>query len=904
MPPIPSLRSAALCLLILLSLLTAAGQAEPSYPQENPRVLVLHSYHPGLMWTDHLHAGLQQALLEQVPDAELLVEYLDTKRHADAGTVAHWRNLFYHKYVGTPLDVVITSDDNAFRFALELRPTLFPGVPIVFSGVNALEVYQEDKNLKPLLENTTGVVEAYDVADTLALALELHPETQTVYIVNDRTVTGRSNKRVIQTAIDDAGWRAQRRFEYLEDFTMGELLARVADLPAESLVLMMSFNRDREGRAFSYRRSIGMVAENCRVPIYGVWGFYLGHGIVGGRLTDGRTQGAAAARLAARILKGARAKDLPVIRRSPNRYMFDARQLERFGIDETRLPEERHVISAEVSIFVRHKRLILTTLAALAVQTLIILLLAVNIGRRRRAEQRLEESKAHYRKVFENVQDAYYEATEGGELLEMSPSVEKVLGYTRDELIGQDIKDLYVDPESRDRLLKVMRRQRRVPDYELLLKGPKGDAIPCAINATLIPARGDTPARIVGSMRNITQRKQDEAERRRLKERLYRAEKMEMVGNLAGGVAHDLNNLLSAVIAYPDLLLADMAADNPLRRPLTTIQDAGNKAVAVVQDMLTLSRRGMIAKEEVLLNSIISDYLVSGPFDRLRNRFPAVLFDTRLAPDLLPVNASGAHLTKLVVNLVENATDGIDHVGRVTLTTSIQQLEAPPAGYERVRPGPYVCLQVEDNGEGLSAEAQKRLFEPFYTKKSMGRGGTGLGMAVVNGVVEDHDGYVIVDSREGEGTHVTVYLPVAACAGAVEPPPQSVPAIAAGDYHILIVDDTDVQREMAMVMLRKLGYRADAVSSGEAALEWRRDNVTDLLLLDMIMAPGMDGLDTYRQFVANWPGTKAVIASGYAETERVTQALDLGAGGFLSKPYSMNALARMVEQVLREGGDA
>lgn len=158
----------------------------------------------------------------------------------------------------------------------------------------------------------------------------------------------------------------------------------------------------------------------------------------------------------------------------------------------------------------------------------------------------------------------------------------------------------------------------------------------------------------------------------------------------------------------------------------------------------------------------------------------------------------------------------------------------------------------------------------------MGRGGTGLGMAVVNGVVEDHDGYVTVASREGQGTHVTVYLPVAASAGAVEPPPQSVPAIAAGDYHVLIVDDTDVQREMALVMLRKLGYRADAVVSGEAAVEWRQDNPTDLLLLDMIMAPGMDGLDTYRQFVANSPGTKAVIASGYAETERVTQALGLG----------------------------
>jgi CheY-like chemotaxis protein len=239
----------------------------------------------------------------------------------------------------------------------------------------------------------------------------------------------------------------------------------------------------------------------------------------------------------------------------------------------------------------------------------------------------------------------------------------------------------------------------------------------------------------------------------------------------------------------------------------------------------------------------------------------------------------------------------------VTVGTENRHLDRPLDGYDDMPVGDYVTLTVSDTGGGISAEDLGKIFEPFYTKKVMGRSGTGLGLAVVWGTVKDHGGYIDVWSREGEGSVFTLYFPVtreavSAAGEAVLPS-----SYAGRGERILVVDDVPEQRELAMNMLERLGYAVFAVESGEAALAWLGEQEADLVVLDMIMDPGMDGLETYRAILAVRSGQRAIIVSGFSETERVRQTQALGAGAYVRKPYILEKIGLAVRRELdREKG--
>lgn len=416
------------------------------------------------------------------------------------------------------------------------------------------------------------------------------------------------------------------------------------------------------------------------------------------------------------------------------------------------------------------------------------------------------------------------------------------------------------------------------------------------------------PAGRMWQHRDITERKKTEEERRRLEERLRRAEKMEALGTLAGGVAHDLNNVLGIVVGYSELLLDDLGESSPARSKALGILKGGQRAAAIVQDLLTLARRGVPARKVVNLNSIVMESRNSPELVRILSSCPNLEMKMDLDPGLLNVCGSPIHLEKSFMNLVSNAVEAMPSGGVITVRTGNEYLDKPISGYDEVREGDYVVLSVSDTGEGISPADLKRIFEPFYTKKIMGRSGSGLGLAVVWGTVKDHLGYINVESEEGKGTTFTLYFPVTR-----EEPPDEQAGVSASEFmgkgeSILVVDDVQEQRDLASTMLRKLNYSVEAVSSGEEALEYIKHHPVDLVILDMIMEPGMDGLDTYREMLAIHPHQRAIIVSGFAETERVAEAQSLGAGRYLRKPYLIEklgmAVRRELEKPLRETQDA
>jgi CheY-like chemotaxis protein len=324
----------------------------------------------------------------------------------------------------------------------------------------------------------------------------------------------------------------------------------------------------------------------------------------------------------------------------------------------------------------------------------------------------------------------------------------------------------------------------------------------------------------------------------------------------------------------------------------------GQRAAAIVQDLLTLARRGVSHRQVVNLNRLILECRELPEYRALASSRPDIEIRSDLEPDLMNLSGSPVHLGKSLFNLISNAAEAMPRGGTVTIGTANRYLDRPLRGYDEIREGDYVVLSVADTGEGIAEADLKRIFEPFYTRKVMGRSGTGLGLSVVWGTVKDHQGYVNVESRQGRGSTFTLYFPVTreavAAAGAVIPPAR----YAGRGESVLVVDDVAGQRELTAEMLRSLHYDVAVAASGEEALAYLKEHRVDLLVLDMIMEPGIDGLETYRRVLELYPGQRAVIVSGFSETERVNAAQALGAGPYVRKPYVIEKIGTAVRSEL------
>jgi len=524
------------------------------------------------------------------------------------------------------------------------------------------------------------------------------------------------------------------------------------------------------------------------------------------------------------------------------------------------------------------------------------------------AKEELKRSEEKYRILAENINDVLWTMDLDLNLMYISPAIEKMQGWKGEEAARMRIDEL-VTADSLGLIRRILSEEfeageatgdfQRSVRFEAEMQCRNGSTIVAEITASFLLGDDGRPVGILGVNRDITERIEAQKEKEVLQEKLTRSRKMEALGLLAGGVAHDLNNVLSGIVSYPDLILMDLPEDSALRAPILTMKDSGQKAATIVQDLLTLARRGVTTKEVLNLNEIVEGYLGSPEYRRLQKYHPQIEVETTFETELPNIRGSSVHLRKTVMNLVSNAAEAQPAGGKILISTASCYLEKPIRGYEQVEQGEYVVLRVEDSGEGIAAEDLTRIFEPFYTKKVMGRSGTGLGMAVVWGTIQDHHGYIDVRSTEGRGTVFELFFPLTRETLPSREPPFSIEEHCGNGETILIVDDLADQREILSRMLAKLNYRVYAASSGEEAVEFLFDHAVDLVVLDMIMDPGIDGLETYRRIIELYPGQKAIIASGFSETQRVQQAQRLGAGPYVKKPYTIEKIGRAIQRLLR-----
>jgi len=506
----------------------------------------------------------------------------------------------------------------------------------------------------------------------------------------------------------------------------------------------------------------------------------------------------------------------------------------------------------------------------------------------REITKELLSSKRHLEAILRNLSEGILELTIEANIVYANQPAISLIGIPEEKLLASNFTELF-HKTHRKRIKDLLGGIGEAPqtitdDSPVILNGKH-------FSLNILQVKDEEHKSIIVILDDVSERKRMEAQ-------LKRAQKIEAIGTLAGGVAHDLNNILSGLISYPELLLMEIPEGSPLRKPILTIQKSGEKAAAIVQDLLTLARRGVAVTEVVDLNHIISESLKSPEYERLKSFHPDVQVETNLETDLLNILGSPVHLSKTVMNLVSNAAEAMPDGGKILISTENRYIDRPIRGYDNVAEGDYTTLSVSDTGVGISPEDMERIFEPFYTKKVMARSGTGLGMTVVWGTVKDNKGYIDIRSTEGKGTTFTLYFPVTRKEVAKDKSALSIEDYMGKGESILVVDDVEEQREIASIILKKLGYSVTSVSSGEEAVDYLKSNSADLLVLDMIMDPGIDGLETYKRILEFHPKQKAIMVSGFSETERVREAQRLGAGAYVKKPYLLKNIGLVVRDEL------
>jgi len=861
--------------------------AAPSFAQDqtatHQRVLVINSYHQGFKWTDDLVRGIKNVFAQSASKVDLFIEYMDTKRYPPADVVEQFAAMLEIKYRKRPVDLIICSDNNAFNFLKAQAARILPGVPVVFCGVN---FFKPDDIAG--LTNFTGVSEETDFRATLKLALRLHPDTEKVLIIDDTTTTGKRLRKKLEKILP--AFTSRVTVELLDDISMSDLQRKLAMLPQRSLVLYTLFFRDADGTFFEYDESARLISEASKVPVYGTWDFSLGFGIVGGRLTSGYAQGETASRLAVRILHGEKPAEIPVVMDSPNRYMFDFAQLKRFGIDLDRLPAESEIINRPRTLMDDYAPAVYMGLGAIALLLIVITFLVSNMLRRQKAEAATRRSEKRFREISELLPQIVYEFDTNGRFTFVNYAGIARTGYTQEDFSrGVFISDI-IPPEQHEQLAKNISRrydERDEKPNEYLVKRKDGSQFPAlAYSAPIVD--GDKFLGIRGILVDITEQKS-------LQDQLNQAQKMESVGRLAGGVAHDFNNMLGVILGRTELALNKLDDDQPLYGTLQEIRRAAERSADLTRQLLTFARQQTVAPKVLDLNQTVAGML------KMLRRMIGEDIDLAWLPEagLLPVKMDPTQIDQLLANLCVNARDAITGVGKITIETQTKSFdEAYCAQNPEFVPGDFVQLAVSDNGCGMDRKSLGKIFEPFYTSKALGKG-TGLGLATVYGIVKQNEGFITVYSEIGHGTTFKIYLPRHAELPELTAEENSPPLVHQGHETILLVEDEAANLEMAKQMLESFGYQVlDAATPGEA-LRIAKEHADEihLLMTDVIM-PEMNGRDLAKKLNLIYPDIRHLFMSGYTSNVIAHHGVLDDGVHYLQKPFSLQSLATKVCEAL------
>lgn len=500
---------------------------------------------------------------------------------------------------------------------------------------------------------------------------------------------------------------------------------------------------------------------------------------------------------------------------------------------------------------------------------------------------------------FQTLSEAAWEGIvihEKGRLIEANHQFFRMFGYTKEELQhGLFIESIL--PTASLQVISQNIDNDVFGSYQITGVKKDGTEFPIETNSRALQYMG-RPARVC-AIRDLSERIRAEEEKLALQKKLAKANKLKALGLMAGSVAHDLNNILSGIVSYPELLLTQMDEQEKYYPEIKKIQETGKRAAAVVADLVALARGGLPPTTVENINDIILSHLSSIEHSERLASYPNVVIKTNLQKNLHNTYCSPQHIHKILLNLIGNALEAVKESGLIRISTRNSKFVNPLSdGYRSLGAGNYIKLCISDNGLGICQNDMDHIFDPFYTTKMMGKSGTGLGLSIVWNTVQEHNGWIEVKDNK-PGAIFEIYLPATkdSRAGSGQDIAQKRSLQGSGET-ILLIDDQPEQNETMEKLLSKLGYKTHSVTSGEEGITFLETQGVDLVLLDMMMGEGLSGRETYERILKVRPGQKAIIISGYSRNEDVLQARALGISDFLEKPVTLPKISQAIKQSL------
>jgi PAS domain S-box-containing protein len=874
---------------------TAVTSEEGQRGEPHPaHVLVLSSYHQGYSWTEQIIDGMLAAFADHDIPIEFSYEYLDTKRQQESP--AYYRlhaELFAHKYRRHPVDLVLLSDNSSFDFIEIHRQNLFPDAPVVFCGLNN---YSEAMHNR--IPRSTGVAEYKEMGATLDLIRQLHPSTRTIAIISDQTGTGAIDAALVEQAVLERT-SLERMVLSGEHLSLVELLERLRHLPPHTVVFFSSFWRDHTGQTYAADDTIPLIVQASSAPIYTHADTFLTGGFVGGVLVHGRTQGQLAGEMAVQILQGTPPESIPVSSQA-NTPIFDYEALVRWQIDEALLPANAVILNRPPpSLYERYTSLVWSIVAAFIILLTLIVVLVVNIAFRRRAETALRQSEERFRALIEMAPIPIILGRDNRYLYSNRAFARLFTSTVNGELDGRQLTD-FLAAEERKAVTQYISywtetRRNEPISFESIGYKLDGTRFPCAVNATTIKL-SDGPCSLV-FVQDISERRRAEEEQERLQSQLLHAQKMESVGRLAGGVAHDFNNMLGVILGYTELSMKHLESTDQLSANLQQIRVAAEHSADLTRQLLAFARRQTVIPRVIDLNEVVKGIL------KILSRLIGENIDLAWLPGngLWPIKIDPTQIDQILANLCVNSRDAIAGNGRVTIETA--NLSASSDSFpvrSDIDSGDYVQLIVSDNGCGMDEKTVEKLFDPFFTTKEIGKG-TGLGLAMVYGIVMQNNGHISVDSTPDQGTTFRILFPRHSSAAIPQEQHKRRITAVAGKETILLVEDEPKILDMTATLLELLGYKVMSAALPSEAIRRAEEHPgdIDLLITDVIM-PEMNGWELAEKLQISRPALRRLFMSGYTADIMDTHGRFKGDINFIQKPFTGDDLSTAVREALEK----
>lgn len=865
------------------------------------KVFILHSYHQEYPWTKHENRGLVETLQQHNPESDISfsTEYLDTKR---VRFTPSYEDFFLHylqtKYSEYQPDIIFLTDDNALQFITHNRSKIFPAAPVVFCGVNNTSFFDNNPS-----NNSYGVFEVKDVTANLQLIKNLFPDVEKVTFIGDNSATYQAIYRQILAAA--ALNFPQYDFSFLAHNKFNQVENQLRTTPNSVLVLTtIGGFHDKNDQVLSIPATINRLKSHGNYAIISMEDVYMQDGVLGGIVTSGNAQGQRAAILGSRLLAHQALDETERYVTGANIPTFEHSELVRLEIPQSRLPQDSEVINKPLSIYEEFRSFIISAFATLILLCVLITFLLMSIIRRRKAENELKTSRNFLNSVLDNLPDmVFVKEAENLTFVSLNKVGESFFNAPANKVIGKNDYDFFIKEDadfftSTDREVLANKNLLDIPSEEIQTSFGKRH-----LHTKKIPLfdEKNNPIFLLGISRDITNEITAAKEKVELENKLAQSQKMESIGTLAGGIAHDFNNILSSIIGFTELAQLQTDITPGVAKLLDGTLKGADRAKHLVRQILTFSRKNEQDRQPIVLADVVHESITL-----LKSTLPSSLEIQIEMESREKIFADPTQMHQVVMNLCTNSYHAMMG-NNGTLMLKLQEIQngISPNNDNVQDFSMDACLHliIGDSGKGMSPEVLERIFDPYFTTKGP-EAGTGLGLAVVHGIIKSHGGQIVVNSKEGSETTFNIYLPIYDDtedeSGTRDLQEYLHSGVNSGEK-ILLVDDEPNILNLATSYLEDSGYNVHSFSDSQKALEhfYTHSDQYAAVITDMTM-PNLTGAELAQKIIALNPTIKVILCTGYSENINRQKALSLGISEYLEKPVSINKMLAALDQVLHQ----